>query len=52
MAKLDFTFDASDFLKAFNAGMETMFIAMNDFSELDEVLNCNRIVTQNDDKES
>ena len=43
MAKLEFEFDATLLIKAFNAGLEAGFILANDTSELDSELNKNNI---------
>lgn len=48
MAKVIYTIDASLIAEAYKKGFEDAFIILNDDSELDEALNCNRIVTKSD----
>lgn len=43
MGGLNFIFDGSKWVKAYLAGMEDMFIMLNDFEELNELLNVNKI---------
>lgn len=46
MAELTVTLDATEFIKAFNLGIEAGFMLANETPELDEQLNINNI--QND----
>jgi len=48
MAKLSFDFDITAIVKAYNQGIEDMFIAMYDFSDFEEICNINAIDTQDD----
>lgn len=43
MAELNFSFDASGWLRAYNRGIEDAFIMIADFSELESLLQINKI---------
>lgn len=43
MAELKITLDATEFIKAFNLGVEAGFMLANETPELDEQLNINNI---------
>lgn len=43
MAELNFSFDAKGWIKAYNKGIEDGFILTQDYSDLNELININKI---------